>query len=113
MRSTRVVPGVQSCPITAGRDWDLHPPADLFQARSRQTPLFCQPRDWLGPNALKELRAIDPDLLSVRVPGADPHGARNRRRGCFTGLRYLNAELLEDLSRSRRSELIETLLIIG
>ena len=62
---------------------------------------------------LKEPRAIDPDLPTVRVPDADPHGARNRRRGRVTGFTYFHAKLLEDLSRSCRSKLVETLRIIG
>src|SRR6266851_626801 len=111
MRSTRAVPGGEFCPMTAGRHWDLQLTANLLQPWSREAPLFRQPCDWLGPNACKEFGAIDPDLLTVRVPCADPHGARNRRRGRLTRLRYFNAELLEDLSRSRRSDLIEALRI--
>jgi hypothetical protein len=61
---------------------------------------------------LKEFRAIDSDLPTVRVPDADPHGVRNRMRGRHTRFSYFDAELLEDLTRSRRSELIEALRII-
>jgi len=64
----------------------------------------------LGPNTLEERRAIDSDLPTVRVPDAHTHGARNRRR--VTWFTYFHAKLLEDLSRSRRSELIEALRVI-
>lgn len=56
--------------------------------------------------------ALESDLPAVRAPGSDPHGARcgGRRR---LGLRDLDAELLGDLSRPRRSGLTEPIPIIG
>src|SRR3989442_14015447 len=112
MRSTSAVPGLQFRPVTAGRHRDLQPTANFLQPWSRDTPLCSEPYDWLGPNPLKELRGIDPDLPTVRVPDADPQGARNRRRGRRTRFTDLDGQLLEDLSPSRRSGPVEALRIL-